>query len=211
MDWVTGLPPGGENSYNACLLIFDSGIDPKFPSALWKNLQSLFGTNLCFAKAYHPQADGLAERMIQNLGDMVRRFCKYCLDLKDCDVFTHDWHTLLPALELAYKTSFHAITNQNPAISEKGWNPRLPQDSLRKYLVGIHPTDSSLKGMIGKARKHAARCMEDSFAYAKDKWDKSHATLDFKIGYLVLVSTTNLNNIKGCKKLKDSFSGPFVM
>ncbi|MBW0527517.1 hypothetical protein O181_067232 [Austropuccinia psidii MF-1] len=51
--------------------------------------------------------------------------------------------------------------------------------------------------------------MEDSFAYAKDKWDKSHATADFLVGYLVVVSTTNFNNIKGCKKLKDSFSGPF--
>ncbi|MBW0593818.1 hypothetical protein O181_133533, partial [Austropuccinia psidii MF-1] len=65
--------------------------------------------------------------------------------------------------------------------------------------------------MLDKARKHAVRCMEDSFAYAKDKWDKSHATPDFKVGDLVLVSTTNFNNIKGCKKLKDSFSGPFVI
>ncbi|MBW0504387.1 hypothetical protein O181_044102 [Austropuccinia psidii MF-1] len=53
--------------------------------------------------------------------------------------------------------------------------------------------------------------MEDSFAYAKDKWDKSHATPDFKVGDLVLVSTTNFNNIQGCKNLKDSFAGPFVI
>ncbi|MBW0562982.1 hypothetical protein O181_102697 [Austropuccinia psidii MF-1] len=31
----------------------------------------------------------------------------------------------------------------------------------------------------------------------------------FQMGYLVLVSTTNFNNIKGCKKLKDFFSGSF--
>ncbi|MBW0588241.1 hypothetical protein O181_127956 [Austropuccinia psidii MF-1] len=53
--------------------------------------------------------------------------------------------------------------------------------------------------------------MEDSFEYAKDKWDKSHDTPDFNVGDLVLVSTINFNNIKGCKKLKDSFSGPFVI
>ncbi|MBW0562279.1 hypothetical protein O181_101994 [Austropuccinia psidii MF-1] len=53
--------------------------------------------------------------------------------------------------------------------------------------------------------------MEDSFAYAKEKWDKSHATPDFKVGDLVLVSTTSFNNIKGCKKLKDSFAGTFVI
>ncbi|MBW0465031.1 hypothetical protein O181_004746 [Austropuccinia psidii MF-1] len=53
--------------------------------------------------------------------------------------------------------------------------------------------------------------MEDSFAYFKDKWDKSHATPYFKAGDLVLLSTTNLNNLKECKKLKDSFSGPFFI
>ncbi|MBW0483337.1 hypothetical protein O181_023052 [Austropuccinia psidii MF-1] len=65
--------------------------------------------------------------------------------------------------------------------------------------------------MLDKSRKHAFRCMEDSFAYVKDKWDKSHSTPDFKVGYLVLVYTTNLNNIKGCKKLNDSLAGPFVI
>ncbi|MBW0477836.1 hypothetical protein O181_017551 [Austropuccinia psidii MF-1] len=65
--------------------------------------------------------------------------------------------------------------------------------------------------MIDKARKHAVRFMEDSFAYSKEKWDKSHATPDFKVGYLVLVSTTNFNKIKGVKKLKDSFAGPFAI
>ncbi|MBW0587393.1 hypothetical protein O181_127108 [Austropuccinia psidii MF-1] len=65
--------------------------------------------------------------------------------------------------------------------------------------------------MLEKARKHAVRCMEDSFAYAKDKWHKSHATPDFKMGDLILVSTTNFNNIKGCTKLKASFSGPFFI
>ncbi|MBW0540499.1 hypothetical protein O181_080214 [Austropuccinia psidii MF-1] len=53
--------------------------------------------------------------------------------------------------------------------------------------------------------------MEDSFAYAKNKWEKSHATPDLKVGNLVLVSTTNFNNIKGCKKLKDSFAVAFVI
>ncbi|MBW0547733.1 hypothetical protein O181_087448 [Austropuccinia psidii MF-1] len=249
MDWITGLPPGGDRSYNAFLVIIDrfsktpiflpchrddtametalliwnrviswTGIltniisvrDPKFTSALWTNLHQLFGTRLSFSTAYHPQPDGLAERMIQTLEDMVRRLCAYGLELKYCDGFTHDWCTLLPALELPYKTSIHASTNQTPAILEKGWNPKLPQDSLRKEFIEIHPTAASFKGMLDKARKHSLRCMENSFAYAKDKWDKSHATPDFKVGDLVLVSTTNLNNIKGIKKLKDFFAGPFV-
>ncbi|MBW0585120.1 hypothetical protein O181_124835 [Austropuccinia psidii MF-1] len=116
-----------------------------------------------------PQTDDLAERMIQTLKDMVRQFCAYDLEFKDCDGFTHDLCTLLTELELAYKTSIHASTNQTPAILKKEWNPKLPQDSLRKELVEIHPTASSFKGMLDKARNNAVRCMEDSFAYAKDK------------------------------------------
>ncbi|MBW0585159.1 hypothetical protein O181_124874 [Austropuccinia psidii MF-1] len=138
MDWVTGLPPGGDRNYNACLMIVDrfsktpiflpphkddtgmdtalliwdrviswTGIftniisdrDLKFTSALWTNFHQLFGTKLSFSTAYHPQTDGLAKRMIQTLEDMVRRFCAYVLEFKDCDGFTHDWCTLLPALE----------------------------------------------------------------------------------------------------------------
>ncbi|MBW0593787.1 hypothetical protein O181_133502 [Austropuccinia psidii MF-1] len=98
--------------------------DPKFTSALWTNLHQLFGTKLSFSTAYHPQTDGLDGRMIQTLEVMVRRFCAYDLEFKDCDGFTHDWCTLLPALDLAYKTSIPASTNQTPAILEKGWNPK---------------------------------------------------------------------------------------
>ncbi|MBW0592534.1 hypothetical protein O181_132249 [Austropuccinia psidii MF-1] len=79
---------------------------------------------------------------------MVRRFCAYGLELKDWDGFTHDCCTLSPELELAYKTSLHGSTNQTPAILEKGRNPKLPQDSLRKDFIEIHSTASSFKGML---------------------------------------------------------------
>ncbi|MBW0480128.1 hypothetical protein O181_019843 [Austropuccinia psidii MF-1] len=95
--------------------------------------------------------------MIQTLEDMVGRLCAYGLEFKECHGLTHYWCTLLPALELAYKTFFHASTNQTPVILEKGWNTKLTQDSLWKDLVEIHPTASSFKGMLEKARKHEVR------------------------------------------------------
>ncbi|MBW0463522.1 hypothetical protein O181_003237 [Austropuccinia psidii MF-1] len=51
--------------------------------------------------------------------------------------------------------------------------------------------------------------MNYSFDYEKQKWNKSHKVPDFKVGDLVLFSTFNFNNIKGSKKLKDSYVGPF--
>ncbi|MBW0565472.1 hypothetical protein O181_105187 [Austropuccinia psidii MF-1] len=74
--------------------------NPKLTSALWKNIHQLVGTKLSFSTAYHPQTDGLAERMIQTLEYILRRFCAYGLEFKDCDGFTHDWCTILPVLEL---------------------------------------------------------------------------------------------------------------
>ncbi|MBW0518226.1 hypothetical protein O181_057941 [Austropuccinia psidii MF-1] len=115
MDWVTGLPPRGDKSYQQCLL------------STVEKLSPFFGTNLSFSKEYHPQTDVLAERMIQNLEDMVRGFGAYGLESKYCDGFTHDWCTLLPELELAYKTSIDASTYQTPAILAKGLNPKLCQ------------------------------------------------------------------------------------
>ncbi|MBW0508058.1 hypothetical protein O181_047773 [Austropuccinia psidii MF-1] len=94
---------------------------------------------------------------------------------------------------------------------EKGWNPRLPADTLRKDFIDIHPTASSLKIMLDKVKYHERQSMNDTFDYAKQKWDKSHKVPDFKLGDLGKVSTLNCNNIKGPKKLKDSYVGPFVI
>ncbi|MBW0569856.1 hypothetical protein O181_109571 [Austropuccinia psidii MF-1] len=148
--------------------------DPKFTSALGTNLHKLLNTKLSFSTAYHPQTDGLAERMIQTLEDMIRRFCAYGLEFKDSDGFTHDWFTLIPALELAYKTSIHASTGKTPAMLEKGWNPKLPVDTLKKDLVDIHPTASSFKLFLDKVRHHANQSMNDAFEDVKQKLDKSH-------------------------------------
>ncbi|MBW0570712.1 hypothetical protein O181_110427 [Austropuccinia psidii MF-1] len=94
---------------------------------------------------------------------------------------------------------------------EKGWNPRLPADTLRKDLIKIHPTASSFKIILVKVKQHAKQSMNDVFDYAKQKWDQSHKVPDFKVGDLVLVSTLNFNNIKGQNKLKDSYVGPFSL
>ncbi|MBW0510959.1 hypothetical protein O181_050674 [Austropuccinia psidii MF-1] len=121
MVWVKALPPGGDRSFNACLLSADrysktpmflpyhkddtamdtsiiiwnrviihtglfqniiSDRDPKLTSELWTNLHNFFGTKLSFSRAYYPQADVLAEKMIQTLKEIIRRIWAYGLDFK---------------------------------------------------------------------------------------------------------------------------------
>ncbi|MBW0505671.1 hypothetical protein O181_045386 [Austropuccinia psidii MF-1] len=94
---------------------------------------------------------------------------------------------------------------------EKGWNPRLPADTLRKKLIKIYPTPSSFNTILDKVKHHEKQSMNDAFDYAKQQWDKSHKVPDFKLGDLVLVSTLNFHHIKGPKKLEDFYVGPFVL
>ncbi|MBW0476189.1 hypothetical protein O181_015904 [Austropuccinia psidii MF-1] len=118
---------------------------------------------------------------------------------------------MIPGLEREYKTSVHSSKGQTPAILEKGWNPRLPEDTLKNDLFDIHPTAPNFKIILDKVKHHSKQSMNDAFDYAKQKWDKSHKVPDFKVGDSVLVSTLNFNNIKGPKKLKDYYVGPFVI
>ncbi|MBW0484607.1 hypothetical protein O181_024322 [Austropuccinia psidii MF-1] len=105
---------------------------PKFTSEFWTNLYDMLRTKLAFFTDYHPQTDGLSERMIQTMEDIIRRFCAYGMEYKDHEGYTHDWVTLLPEVQLAYNTSQNSTTEKSPSLVEKGWNPLLPVDHLKK-------------------------------------------------------------------------------
>ncbi|MBW0585807.1 hypothetical protein O181_125522 [Austropuccinia psidii MF-1] len=100
----------------------------------------MLGTKLDFYTAYHPRKDGLAERMIKTMEDILKQFCAYGMEYKDHEVHTHDCITPLPAVKLAYKTSQHSTTGKSPALVQKGWNPLMHVDQLKKNLLTIHPT-----------------------------------------------------------------------
>ncbi|MBW0549679.1 hypothetical protein O181_089394 [Austropuccinia psidii MF-1] len=192
MDWVTALPRSGDKGQNACSVIVDRySKTPIFlpchkADTAMDTAPLLLWSRLSFSTAYHPHKDGLAERMSQALEDMIRRFCGYGLEFKDSDGCCHDWCTLIPALELVYKTSVHSSTGQTPAMLEKGWTPRLPADTLRKDLIDIHHTASSFKIILDKVKHQEKQSMNDAFEYAKQKWDKSHKVPYFKVGDVVL-------------------------
>ncbi|MBW0543706.1 hypothetical protein O181_083421 [Austropuccinia psidii MF-1] len=211
MDWVTALPPGGDSSCNACLVLVDryrktpiflpfNKVDTAMNTAImiWSNVISHTGL---FQNIISDRDPNFTSALWKNL--------HYLFGTKLS--FSTASHPQTDALELAYKKSIHSSAGKTPAILEEGWNPRLPYDTLKKDLVDTHPTASSFKLLIDKARDHPNRCIQDSFKYAKERWDKSHKPPDFQRGELVLVSTLNFNNIKGAKKLKDYFAGPFMI
>ncbi|MBW0486875.1 hypothetical protein O181_026590 [Austropuccinia psidii MF-1] len=113
--------------------------DAKFTLEFWTNIYDILGTKLAFSTAYNPHTDGLAERMIQTMEDIIRRFCVYGMEYKDHEGYTHYWGTLLPAVQLAFNTSKHSTTGKLPSLVEKGWNPILHMNHLKKKSSDYPP------------------------------------------------------------------------
>ncbi|MBW0544335.1 hypothetical protein O181_084050 [Austropuccinia psidii MF-1] len=191
--------------------IIISDMDPKLTLELWTNLYGMLGTKLALYTAYHPQTDGLAERIMQTMEEILRRFCAYGMEYKDHEGYTHDWVTLLQAVQLAYNTSQHSTTQKISSLVEKGRNPIFPVDHLRKNLLTIHPKCKGFHDMWKKVCDTASKCVAEAKEYNKQRWDKSHMEPYFKEGDQVLVSTLRFNNLKGPKKMRDSSVGPFTI
>ncbi|MBW0553769.1 hypothetical protein O181_093484 [Austropuccinia psidii MF-1] len=65
--------------------------------------------------------------------------------------------------------------------------------------------------MWKRACDTAAKCIAEAKEHNKQRWDKSHMELDFKEVAQVLVSTLSFNNLKGPKKMRNLFLGPFTI
>ncbi|MBW0562323.1 hypothetical protein O181_102038 [Austropuccinia psidii MF-1] len=171
------------------LKIVISHRDPEFTSEFWTNLYDIIGTKLSFSTAYHPQTGGLAKRRIQTMEDIIRRF----------------------SIRQAYNTSQNSTTGKLPSLVEKGCNPLFPVDHLKKTLLNIHSTEKDSHDMYNRECDTAARLIAKAKKYNKKRYDKTHKEPYFKEGDKVIVSTLNFNNLKGPKKRRDSFVGPFTI
>ncbi|MBW0467268.1 hypothetical protein O181_006983 [Austropuccinia psidii MF-1] len=185
--------------------------DPKFTSEFWTNIFYMVGTKLAFSTAYHPQTDGLAERMIQTMEDIIRKCFAYGMKYKDHEGYTHHWVTLLPEVQLAYNTSRNSTIGKATSLVEKGWKPLLPVDHLNKNLLTIHPTAQDFHYIWKREFDTASQCIAEAKEYNKQRYDKTHMEPDFKEGDQVLVSTLNYKSLKGQKEMRDSFVGPFTI
>nr|GEW73415.1 hypothetical protein [Tanacetum cinerariifolium] len=70
-----------------------------------REVVSKHGTQLDMSTAYHPQNDGLSERTIQNLEDMLHA---YVID------FGKGWDRHLPLVEFSYNNSYHTSIKATP-------------------------------------------------------------------------------------------------
>ncbi|MBW0532494.1 hypothetical protein O181_072209 [Austropuccinia psidii MF-1] len=149
----------------------------------------MLATKLSFSTAYHPQTVGLAERMIQTMEDILRRFCAYA------------WNT---------RTMRDTpMTGKNTCSGRESVESIAACGSLEDKASDHPPTAKDFHDMWKRDCDTAAKYIAEAKEYNKQRWDKTHMEPDFKEGDQVLVSTLSFNHLQGPKKMRDLLVGPF--
>ena len=92
---------------------------PQFTSSLWKTLCSEMGINVIFTTAFHPQANGMCERMHRRLKDALR-----------ARAASTTWPTELPLVLLGLRSSPRIDSDLSPAERVFGSALSLPSSFI---------------------------------------------------------------------------------
>ena len=95
----------------------------QFTSKFWKELWGLFGTQLRYSTAYHPQTQGIVERMNAVIGQVLRCTLAQMYEIKN-------WVEILPTVELAINSLPNRSTGYSPFFLNFGYHPTVPADLL---------------------------------------------------------------------------------
>ena len=175
--------------------------DRKFISAFWKGLWSALGTKLWMTTAYHPQADGLAERKNQSV-EIALRF----------HTFTNpdeDWIYIIPALQWNLNSGYSEAIEASPHELLFGFKIRGPLDSLTASIDTVDV--NSIPYLREHLRRDAELATDFAVNRAKARYDSSHRNIEMKPGDEVYLRLGKGYHLPGRPnhKFSQQRSGPF--
>ena len=193
-----------------------------FMRKFWKEVWRLMGVTLAISSAYHPQTDGVTERVNAEIKKYLRTYAKDCKD---------DWDEQLWIAEFAYNNSMHSTTGLTPFMMTKGYNPVSPiefftKETIKKYGRANKDLDIA---------KDYLKRIEHNFSMAQKRFDKTALAIKkasdkrrgtlwqdhiFEAGKHVLLSTKNIKDLltvarqtegiqQTTRKLMPLYIGPF--
>ena len=108
---------------------------PQFTSLLWQELHKLMGTSNNNTTAYHPQANGMVERLHRQLKAALKARCT------DANWFDH-----VPFVLLGIRTSWRSDLDHSPAELVYGTSLRLPGEFIDPEQVSdFNPSSEFVK------------------------------------------------------------------
>ncbi|UYV66676.1 hypothetical protein LAZ67_4002521 [Cordylochernes scorpioides] len=182
-------------------LISDRG--SQFTSNLMKEVMKMCKVKHCFTTSYHPQTNGLTERLNRTLINMISMYLN--TDQKN-------WDEILPFITHAYNTTIQETTGYSPFFLLFG---REPMSLLDDENI---PTDSNMDDYdeyienyldkIARTRQVVIKNTEKTQERMKRNYDKKHNEKIYEPGHLVAVWTP-VRKIGKCEKLLRKYFGPY--
>ena len=188
------------------VLVSDRGTH--FLNDLIEELTTTYGIDHRKTTPYHPQTNGLAERVNQTI---VRILRKTIHDNK------RDWDTKLNAALWAYRTTFKVTTKQTPFALVYGIEAILPIEieipSLRIAIEARLPVSESIHDRVlmleglNETRRLSAQHIETMARRRKVAFDKLHKKRSLNPGSLVMLQDGTRMEFPG--KFDAIWLGPF--
>ncbi|KAL0181815.1 hypothetical protein M9458_024221, partial [Cirrhinus mrigala] len=219
LDFVTDLPPS--NGHTTILSVVDrletaellcnwvfrlyglpedivSDRGPQFTSRLWAGFFRLLGVNISLTSGYHPQANGQAERLNQELTRFLR---SYCHDHQE------DWSRFLFWAEYAQNSLRKPATNLTPFQCILGFQPPLfPWSGEPSELPAVNSWFQSSEETWNQAHVHLRGAIRHTQLQANRRRRPGHP---YEPGQWVWLSTRDLRLRLPSKKLSPRYVGPF--
>ncbi|KAL0149566.1 hypothetical protein M9458_055093, partial [Cirrhinus mrigala] len=168
---------------------------PQFTSRVWASFLKLLNINVSLTSGYHPQSNGQAERLNQELTRFLRSYCQRNQS---------DWSRYLLWAEYAQNSLRKPSTNLTPFQCILGFQPPLfPWSGEPSELPAI---DSWLQRSEDQAHVHLQRAVRRTREQA-DRHRRPNPA--YRPGQWVWLSTQNLRLWLPSKKLSPRYVGPF--
>ena len=183
-----------------CVIYSDRG--SVFTGEFWKTLWSTMGTQLKFSTSYHPQTQGVIERMNQVVSQTLRCVIHQLGDISD-------WKSILPTVEFAINSLPNRSTGFSPFYLNYGYHPVVPSELLKGDENVRNEAVSHFTNRLRDIWNKARRNMEIAVEQQKKYYDRRHRAVQFNVGEYVLLSTVHLKMRNVPTKLQRKFVGPF--
>ncbi|KAK3508012.1 hypothetical protein QTP70_010143 [Hemibagrus guttatus] len=171
---------------------------PQFTSQVWGSLCARLGIGVSLSLGYHPQLNGQAERLNQEIGRFLRTYCSR---------EQHRWSEFLPWAEYAQNSLIHSSTGLTPFQCVLGYQPPLfPWLGEPSDVPAVEEWYRLSQEVWERAHVHLQRAVRRQRIQA-DRHRRPHPSS--QVGQKVWLSTQNLHLKLLCRKLNPKFVGPF--
>lgn len=181
----------------------------QFESKLFQEMCRLFQIDKTRTTPYHPQSDGMVERMNRTIKDMLSKYI---------NANQTDWDRFVDGIVLAYNTTPHETTRISPYRLVFGKEAKLPINVLtenedittseKEANKAVYVRD--LEEKLSTIHEHAREFTKEASQRQKNYFDRNVRETNYEVGELVRRSQPKVG--KGEKlKLSRKWTGPWTI